>query len=167
MKTSEFLDEPINRISEEGLAASSARVLPAGTVVLSRDATVGRVAIMPRSMATSQHFANFVCGPSLRPRYLWLVMRTLMQTYFASLTDGATLRTIGMPDIAELRVPVPPLAEQDEIVSRAVMVRESSGRLLKATARSVELLQQRKQALITAAVTGELDLAREIVEDAS
>ena len=48
-----------------GIDNSSARLLPEGTVVFSRDISVGWVTIMGRSMATSQHFANWICGPKL------------------------------------------------------------------------------------------------------
>lgn len=67
-------------------------------------------------MATSQHFANWICGQSLEPRYLWLIFRTAMQAHFDSLTAGATLRTIGMPDMKELVVPLPSVNEQREII---------------------------------------------------
>jgi type I restriction enzyme, S subunit len=154
----EFLDETVNRISEAGLAASSARILPTGTVVLSRDATIGRTAIMAKPMATSQHFANWVCGERLRPRYLWLVFETIMQSYFDSLTAGSTLRTIGMPHLGGFVVPVPPLSEQDAIVSRAAKLRHQASQLSAGLRRQVELLREHRQALITAAVTGEFEV---------
>ena len=44
--------------NQAGIAHSSARVLPEGTVVLSRTASVGFVTIMGRPMATSQDFVN-------------------------------------------------------------------------------------------------------------
>src|SRR5439155_1330918 len=59
----------------EGIANSSARVLPAATVVLSRTASVGFVTIMGREMATSQDFVNWVCGPELDPHFLALLFR--------------------------------------------------------------------------------------------
>lgn len=154
----EFIDETVNLISEAGLAASSARVLPAGTVVLSRDATIGRVGIMPKPMATSQHFVDWVCGSDLRPRYLWLVFRTAMQAHFDSLTDGATLRTIGVPDVLEFAVPVPPIDEQDAIVAEAEACREQARATGAALKTQVRLLQEHRQALITAAVTGEMEV---------
>ena len=57
--------------NELGIANSSARVLPANTVCLSRTASVGYVVVMGRPMATSQDFVNWVCNPDLLDfRYL-------------------------------------------------------------------------------------------------
>ena len=50
-------------ISQDGLQHSSARLLPPGTVVFSRTATVGKSTVIATSMATSQDFANYICGP--------------------------------------------------------------------------------------------------------
>jgi type I restriction enzyme, S subunit len=151
---SEFISKTRNLISDAGLAASSARMLPAQTVVLSRDATIGRVGIMATSMATSQHFAAWVCSNALRPRFLWLLLRYAMQPFLSSFDDGATLRTIGMPHVRRFVVPLPPVEEQDRLVATAEERRtamRSAGELL---ARHLRLLAERRQALITAAVTG-------------
>lgn len=158
LEAHEWVEETVNLISEAGIASSSARVLPGGTVILSRDATVGRCGILARPMATSQHFIDWICGQHLRPRYLWLLFRTAMQTHFASLTDGATLRTIGMPDIGELVVPLPPLDQQDLIVEQAEEVRKRAAKTTELLDKQVSLLQERRRALITAAVTGELEI---------
>jgi type I restriction enzyme S subunit len=157
MASSEFVHDTVNRISEAGLAASSARVLPAGTVVLSRDATIGRTAILAEPMATSQHFADWICGPDLEPRYLWLLFRTAMQSHFSSLTDGATLRTIGMPDLRQLRVPLAPKDEQRAIVEEAALVRARETALRSELDAQISLLREHRQALITHAVTRGID----------
>jgi type I restriction enzyme S subunit len=154
----EFVEDTVNKISEAGLAASSARVLPTATVVLSRDATVGRCGILARPMATSQHFVAWVCSDRLRPRYLWLLFKIAMQSHLDSLTAGATLRTIGMPDVGRFVIPIPPLEEQDRIISVASGSRASTESVLRASRRQIDLLSERRQALITAAVTGELDI---------
>lgn len=60
----------VETVNDDGLANSSARLLPEGTVVLSRTASVGFVTVMGRSMATSQDFVNWVCGPDLLPWFL-------------------------------------------------------------------------------------------------
>jgi hypothetical protein len=58
------------RTNQLGVANSAARVLPVGTVVMSRTASIGYVTIMARPMATSQDFVNWVCGPELVPEFL-------------------------------------------------------------------------------------------------
>src|SRR2546426_1344834 len=63
----EYVTETNEKISELGLANSAARLLPKGTVMLSRTASVGFSAIMGVDMATTQDFVNWVCGPRLRP----------------------------------------------------------------------------------------------------
>ena len=69
----EYVSETNECVSEVGLAHSSARLLQAGTVLLSRTASVGFSAIAERPMATSQDFANWVCGDALLPEYLLYV----------------------------------------------------------------------------------------------
>lgn len=160
MGSSEYLEETINLISEAGIAASSARVLPAGTVVLSRDATIGKAAIMRVPMATSQHFANWVCDTErLCPRYLWLLFHEAMQPYFESLTDGATLRTIGMGDLREFTIPLPPLAEQVDIVNAAEKERRLAHEAELELLHQLELLAERRGALISATLTNLLEKA--------
>ncbi|MFD5330186.1 restriction endonuclease subunit S, partial [Streptomyces sp. NPDC127092] len=65
-----YLGETSNLISKAGLANSSAELLPAGTVVLSRTASVGFSGIMPVEMATSQDFWNWIPGDRLTAEYL-------------------------------------------------------------------------------------------------
>ncbi|BDD86074.1 restriction endonuclease subunit S [Desulfofustis limnaeus] len=45
-------------VTQEGIDNSSARILPRGTVVFSRTATVGKTTVLGCNMATSQDFAN-------------------------------------------------------------------------------------------------------------
>jgi type I restriction enzyme S subunit len=162
MGREEFISSTANLISEAGIAESSARLLPAGTVVLSRDATIGRAAIMALPMATSQHFGAWVCGEQLRPRYLWLLFSTVMQPYFDTLTEGSTIRTIGMPELRAFKIPLPPLPEQDEIVEHAARVRGSSVALQDELEQQVALLREHRRSLITSAVTGVPDVVRKV-----
>lgn len=154
----EYISETVNLISDAGIANSSARLLPAGTVVLSRDATIGRSAIMEIPMATSQHFADWVCGPTLNPRYLWLLFTSAMQQYFDSLTDGSTIKTIGMGDLRACKIPLPPLDEQERIVSRAHNATTHIDALIAKAEELIALAKERRSALITAAVTGQIDV---------
>src|SRR5690349_21818282 len=63
-------------ISKSGLANSGARLLPASTVLLTKRAPVGAVAIAAVPLTTNQGFLNFVCGPRLNPLYLAFWLRT-------------------------------------------------------------------------------------------
>ncbi len=161
----DHISETANYINEEGLAGSSARMLPEETVILSRDATVGRCGILKRPMATSQHFVNWICRPELLPRYLLLVFRSPMQQEFARLTMGATLRTIGMPDVNSFCVPIPPVREQEEINAYVEQERHRLNALLAKVTEHIERLRELRTALISAAVTGRIDVREEVGAD--
>ncbi|MER7903007.1 restriction endonuclease subunit S [Streptomyces sp. NPDC095614] len=158
LATAEYIRKTTNLISDAGIAASSARLLPAGTVVLSRDATVGRTAIMEKPMATSQHFADFVCGQRLSPRYLRLLFSDAMQAYFDSLTNGSTIKTIGMGNIKSFRIPLPPRDEQDAIVAAAEAQTSRIDQLIKESQLLINLSLERRSALITDAVNGQIPM---------
>lgn len=155
--TRTYLGETSEKISELGLRHSSAELLPAGTVALSRTASVGFSGIMPVPMATSQDFWNWVCGPELLPEFLLRVFRA-MRREMRSLMAGSTHQTIYKTDAASFVIPVPPLDEQQTIVDHLdEELRRMDGLVDRATA-LVEVLQERRAALITAAVTGKLDV---------
>lgn len=158
MRQSKYLECTTNQLSDAGIANSSARLLPANTVVLSRDATVGRASIMKIPMATSQHFAAWICGPSLNPEYLWTLFTDAMQPYFDSFQNGSTIKTIGMGDLKAFRIPLPPLDEQRRIVAYLDEKTAKIDALIAETETFIELSRERRSALITAAVTGQIDV---------
>ena len=61
LKDALYIDDTETSISEEALSKSSAKLLPAGTVLLTSRATIGKVAISRIPIATNQGFANFLC----------------------------------------------------------------------------------------------------------
>ncbi len=145
------------KISSLGLANSSARLLPKDTVFLSRTASVGFSGIMADDMAVSQDFAAWICGDELLPAYLLFCLRS-MSSVFASLMIGSTHKTIYMPDIEALVIPHPPVEEQQRIVDSILSGKEASEDLLDSCQAAITLLQERRAALISAAVTGKIDV---------
>lgn len=154
--TQDYVANTEEKISPVGLANSPARLLPANTVILSRTASVGFAGIMATAMATTQDFANWVCGPRLRPEYLLNVFRA-MAPEFKRLTMGSVHQTIYMPAIREMVTPVPPGEEQDRIVLFLRSRLPAIDALIAKKERLIELLQEKRQALITQAVTKGLD----------
>ncbi len=155
----ETLTETAMSISRIGLANSAAVLHPAGTVVLSRTASVGFSAVMGTDMATSQDFFAWTCGPKLRPAYLLYVLRAMKSRgHFERLMYGSTHKTIYFPDLMELRGPLPPVEQQDRIIGHCREVIDHAMRIDEQMLRMSDLLRTRRQALITAAVTGQIDV---------
>jgi type I restriction enzyme S subunit len=144
--------ETKEKVSELGLMNSSARRLPAGTVMLSRTASVGFAAIMGVEMATTQDFANWVCGDRLKPEYLLNVFRA-MRGEFSRRMMGSTHNTIYMPDIQALEFALPSLPEQIAITAFLDFEIAKLDALVAEQERLIELLKEKRQAVISHAVT--------------
>ena len=145
------------QVSPRGMANSSAHLIDAGAVVFTRDASIGLAATTTRPMAVSQHIIAWVCGPQLLNWYLLRVIAA-MQQELDSLTFGATLKTIGMGAVREMATPLPPIREQVRIVAFLVTELDRMTALRKNIEKQLDRLQEYRQALITAAVTGQLDI---------
>lgn len=152
----EYLNSTREKISEMGMANSSATLHPKNTVVLSRTASAGYSAIIGEDMATSQDFVTWTCGPLLEPRFLLLCLRAMRVDLLNRLAQGSTHKTIYMPDVESIKIPLPPLPEQCFIVDEAWRRFRRVDGLVDRLDRQISLLRERRQALITAAVTGEL-----------
>jgi type I restriction enzyme S subunit len=112
-----YISETSENITPDGVANSSAVLHPAGTVILTRDATVGRSAITTSEMAVSQHFMAYVCGPKLNTLYLYYWFQR-MKPIFERIGAGSTIKTIGLPFFKGLKIALPPMAEQIEIATQ-------------------------------------------------
>lgn len=154
----EVLTETRERISEIGMANSAAELHPNGTVVLCRTASAGYSAVMGKDMATSQDFVTWTCGQRIDPFYLLWCLRAMRPDLLGRLAMGSTHKTIYVPDLQALRIPLPPLAEQRQIVADIRASNETIDRAIDALDRQAALLAERRQALITAAVTGQIDV---------
>lgn len=105
-------------ISDKGLRESSAKMIPANSVVVSTRATIGRIAINRVPIATNQGFKNVVIEDSARavPEYVALALTKLVPTMQAWATGG-TFAEISKSKFCELQIPLPPLDVQKEIVA--------------------------------------------------
>ena len=110
-----FIEETKETISEVGLNESSARLVPAGTVLMTSRATIGYAAVATRSMATNQGFANLICGRRILPEYLAYWLRN-QREHLIQLAGGTTFRELPKSTLKKVCIPLPPLDEQRRIV---------------------------------------------------
>lgn len=106
-------------ISEKGLRESSAKVIPANSVIVSTRATIGRIGINRVPLATNQGFKSVVIEDVARalPEYVALALTKLVPTMQAWATGG-TFAEISKSKFCELQIPLPPLELQKEIVTK-------------------------------------------------
>lgn len=108
-------------ISDEGIAASSAKIYPVGTVLIAmigEGKTRGQAAILDIEAATNQNVAGVLADRQrLNPEYLW---RWALAQYDVTraVGRGGNQPALNGQKVRDLVIAVPPLAEQDEIVMR-------------------------------------------------
>ena len=109
-----YIYDTTAKITMAGIANSSAVLHPSESVVLSRDAGVGKSAITKDVMAVSQHFFAWQCGLQLDNHFLYYWFQ-FKQSEFERIAIGTTIKTIGIPYFQKLKIPLPPLPEQKAI----------------------------------------------------
>ncbi|MBP9167699.1 MAG: restriction endonuclease subunit S [Kofleriaceae bacterium] len=142
-------------VSQLGLENSAARLLPAGTVCLSRTASVGYVTMMGRPMATSQDFANWICTPALLPEYLMFALLA-EGDHLLTFGEGSTHTTIYYPALKALQLALPPLAEQAAVVASVKSKLSAVTRLEVVAIELNERADQLDPAILAKAFRGEL-----------
>jgi len=113
---------------------------------------------VPESSYVNQHLCLIRPGEGVHPRFLAALLKSgCGQTYF-SLAQYGLKQGLSIEDVREAPVALPPLDEQDRICQ---CLRGVSSRYLPLEAesqRTISLLQERRSALISAAVTGQIDV---------
>ncbi|CCF21876.1 putative Type-1 restriction enzyme EcoBI specificity protein [Pseudorhizobium banfieldiae] len=150
-----IIEETIQTTNEEGLANSAARLLPAGTVCLSRTASVGYVTIMGKPMATSQDFVTWTCTEALVPKFLMYALMAEGDD-IREFGKGTTHTTIYFPEVRAMQICLAPLEEQHEIVRRIESAFAKIDRLAKEAKRALELVGRLDEAILAKAFRGEL-----------
>ncbi|MEZ5254608.1 MAG: restriction endonuclease subunit S [Microthrixaceae bacterium] len=93
------------------------------------------------------------------PTYLrWALTSSLVQAELERAMIGSTFRRINVSQIRALPVPLPPLDEQRRIVAELDEVTAKIDTLIAEAERFIELSKERRSALITAAVTGQIEI---------
>lgn len=136
----------------------------AGDIVMAIRATVGKALPLPDFLDganLTQGTAKISPGKhTLRDFLLYSFASGYCQAQFEIHAKGATFKEITLEMLRNLAITLPPLAEQRVIVAH---LDEKCGKLdlLKAKAeRAIELLKERRSALISAAVTGKIDVRK-------
>ncbi|WP_397572554.1 restriction endonuclease subunit S [Silanimonas sp.] len=148
-----WVEETKIRTNAEGIANSAARILPRGTVCFSRTASVGFVTIMAKPMATSQDFANWVCGDQLDPEFLMHALIASRKS-LREIATGATHKTIYMPALESFHVCMPKIDEQRRIVRRLKAQLAEADAIAKAAAEQLAEIERLPQRLLARAFGG-------------
>jgi len=135
----------------------------AGDVLVSITADVGTVGIVPDGLGAAyvnQHTALIrPQSSSVEPRWLALALHSgVGQRQFAALLQGGTKLGLNLDDVRNLIVPVPPLADQRRLMRHIDDAGERLGTLSATVSSALERLREHRSALITAAVTGQIDV---------
>ncbi len=141
----------------------TARGLPeAGDVIFTREAPAGEACLVPDGLPLCVGQRTVLLRP-LRGLIsgAWLLHSLYSgpaQQFVEVLSRSTTVAHINMSDIPDIPIVVPPLAVQEDILERIDDVTGRCEAISRRLANQLSLLQEHRQALITAAVTGKLNV---------
>ena len=153
-------------VSDSTAAATHQFRLDAGDVVLGMDRPVissglriARVTASDLPALLVQRVARMRARPGLRQDYLWQVLRTpALAAHFEPIFTGVSVPHVSPSQILEFEIPLPGQEQQAELVREIERADQWTTSLVQSLRQQVELLLERRQALITAAVTGQIDI---------
>ncbi|MGC2207518.1 MAG: restriction endonuclease subunit S [Candidatus Dormiibacterota bacterium] len=148
-----YLTETSQRLSVLG-SSLSVKLAP-GALFVSIAGSVGKPMIAKIKCCIHDGFVYFE-HLRIRPDYLYYLFRA--SQLFQGLGKLGTQLNLNTDTIGTIVIAVPPLYEQDEIVASLNHHVDVGSRLRSAIGREIDLLQQRRESLVAAAVTGALDI---------
>ncbi|TVT61909.1 restriction endonuclease subunit S [Amycolatopsis rhizosphaerae] len=148
-------------ISEEGHAAHRKSQLRSGDVVVVRTGQAGAAAKIPDELDGANAIDILIVRPGegIDPDFLvWYLNSPLAASRIEHGSVGALQGHFNVSALRELPLPNTPLAEQQRIVTYLDEQIAKIDTTIAETERFIELARERRAALITAAVTGQIEV---------
>jgi len=156
------------KITEQGLENSSAKMIPVGTLLVAMYGSIGKLGITGIECCTNQAiaFAKEMHGVTLKFMYYYMKR---MKSELIARGKGGTQKNISQTVLNSLYVPVPPLNEQQQIVSHIEELFSSLDNAVETLQKTKEQLEVYRQAVLKEAfnyseVTDNVEL-QSIVDD--
>ena len=113
-----IIENTERKITELGLAKSSAKILPINSILVSSRATIGRIAINKVPLATNQGLKNIVIKDfnKVSPEYVAYIITEKVEE-MNELSSGSTFKEISKTNFSEIEIPLPPIDIQEKIVT--------------------------------------------------
>ncbi len=154
--------EPSATVTDEVVERLAHHKLIAGDIVVGRRGEMGRCAVV------MQPQAGWLCGTgclkiqlnsTALPEFVWRYLSTeTIKQYLSLQSVGSTMENLNTQILARVPVPVPSATEQAAICEAVSAQLKALAALESEAIAGVRLLQERRSALISAAVTGQIDV---------
>lgn len=153
--TEKYIGRGARDLSQKGYNSSSAKLIPAGSLLFSSRAPIGYVAIASNDVCTSQGFKNFVFPKGIDSNYAYYFLLSI-RGLAESVGTGTTFKEISGTTAKTLPFFLPPLAEQkviaDKLDSLLAKVKFTKDHL----SHIPDILKYFRQLLLVAAISGKL-----------
>ena len=154
--TDKFISNGARDLSIDGYKSCSAKLLPAGTVLLSSRAPIGYVAIAQSELSTNQGFKNFILSDDILSEYVYYYLKSIKST-IESLGSGTTFLELSASNAKKIPIIYPTNKETQQAIVNKIEslfdeIDEGIGRLKTAA----QQIQQYRQSLLKNAFNGEL-----------
>ncbi len=155
------VSQPIKLLNASAVEEGAARLFAAGaTMVVTIGATVGKVSSLTEAGSCNQQITVIEFDQQhIHPRFATYQLKRLEPALRAS-APSATLPILDQGEIADIALGVPPLPEQAAIAAYLDTETAKLDALVVKVEAAVERLQEYRTALISAAVTGKIDVRR-------
>ena len=114
--------DSVRKITDIGVKKTALKPFPAGTVILSSRAPIGKVAIAGCEMYCNQGFKNLICSEVINNRFLFWFLKGHTE-YLNSLGRGATFKEISKQIVENIEIDVPNMEEQLRAVNQFEKIR--------------------------------------------
>ncbi|MHB1550182.1 MAG: restriction endonuclease subunit S [Vulcanimicrobiaceae bacterium] len=145
------------RISDRGLASSSAKLLKRGTLMMAMyGATVGKLGILDlESAATNQAVCAIEPHDAELIPFLWLCLRAMRHDLIDSAKGGAQ-PNISQGMIRDLMIPMPPPEERARLISEIALQVSACERVATAAVKGRLQIRRLQRAILEHAFSGRL-----------
>ena len=151
-----YVSQGRRNISELGLNSCSAKLIPSGSIIFSKRAPIGAVAINTVALCTNQGCLSCISKDEQNTKFFYYVMSICTDQYNL-LGSGTTFKEISATNFAGFSLPNPSFQIQNQIVAHLDAACEKVKALIANVEAQIDKLKSYKQSLITEVVTKGLD----------
>lgn len=136
-------------------------VPPVGSILFTREAPAGEVCLVPEELkfCLGQRMMNFICNDLEYTDFLFdFLVSDCLEKYIQSVSHGSTVSHLRVEQVENIPVLIPPPNEAKQIHTELSVKKLEFLRLTQKAEEAIQLMQERRTALISAAVTGKIDV---------